>query len=119
MILADIARLRKMPELAKAIQVYQPKPDPMAEKMQELQLAELDAKIRKLNSEAMENQAEAQLDLAKAKEAGSKTDLNTLDYVEQEQGVKQMRDIEKDQAQGEMNLRRDLIKETLKGGNGQ
>jgi hypothetical protein len=34
MILADIARLRKMPDLAKKIETYQPQPDPMAQKMQ-------------------------------------------------------------------------------------
>ena len=118
MILADIARLRKMPELAKAIQTFQPQPDPMEEKLKELQLAELDAKIRKLNSEAMENQAEAQLDLAKAKESESKADLNALGFVEQESGVTHERNLQQDQAQGEMNLRRDLIKETLKSGNG-
>lgn len=119
MILSDIARLRKMPELAKAIQSFQPQPDPLAEKMQELEMAKLDAEIRKLNSEAMENEAEAQLDLAKARESESKADLANLDYVETESGVKHMRNLEQDQAQGEMNLRRDLIKETLKGGNAQ
>jgi hypothetical protein len=118
MILADIARLRKMPDLAKAIQTFQPEPDPMEEKLKELQLAELDAKIRKLNSEAMENTAEAQLDLAKAKEAEGRADKASLDFVEQESGVTHERNLQQDQAQGEMNLKRDLIKEALKSGNG-
>jgi hypothetical protein len=117
MILADIARLRKMPELAKAIQTFEPQPDPLEEKMRELQLAEMDAKIRKLNSEATENLAEAELDRAKAREADSKSDQMDLDFVEQESGVSHERSLQKDRAQGEMNLERDFIKETLKGGN--
>lgn len=117
MILADIARLRKMPELAKAIQVFEPQPDPVQEKLQQLELAKLDAEIRKLNSEATENLAEAELDQAKAKEAQAKADQMDLDFVEQEAGVTHERNLQQDQAQGEMNLKRDLIKETLKSGN--
>ena len=118
MILADIARLRKMPELAKAIETFEPQPDPIEEKLRELELAKLDAEIAKLQSEARENLAEAALDEAKAAEAQAKADQMDLDFVEQESGVKHMRNIEQDQAQGEMNLRRDIVKETLKGGNG-
>jgi hypothetical protein len=118
MILSDIARLRKMPELAKAIQTYEPTPDPMEEKLKELQLAELDAKIRKLNSEAAENLAEAELDRAKARESEAKADQMDLTFVEQESGVTHARNLQQDQAQGEMNLKRDLVKEALKSGNG-
>lgn len=117
MILSEIARLRKMPELAKAIQNYQPQPDPMEEKLRELELAKLDAEIRKLNSEATENLAEAELDVAKAKEADAKADMTNLGFVEQESGVTHAREIQKDQAQGQMNLERDVIKEALKSGN--
>lgn len=118
MILADIARLRKMPELAKAIQTFEPQPDPMQEKMRELELAKLAEEIRKINSEAMENQAEAQLDLAKTKETEAKVEQMDLDFVEQEQGVTHERNLQQDQAQGEMNLQRDIVKEAMKGGNG-
>ena len=38
MIRAEIARLRKMPELAKRIEEYQPEPDPMQVKIQELEI---------------------------------------------------------------------------------
>jgi len=118
MILSEIARLRKMPDLAKAIKSYQPQPDPLDQKLKELQLAEYDAKIAKLQSEAQENLAEAKLDEARAEEAQAKADQLDLNFVEQESGVSHMRNLEKDQAQGEMNLRRDLVKATLKGANG-
>ena len=39
MILADIAKLRKMPDLAKRIAEYQPQPDPMAQQKAQLELA--------------------------------------------------------------------------------
>jgi hypothetical protein len=37
LVLADIARLRKMPDLAKQIEEYKPEPDPIAQKMQMLE----------------------------------------------------------------------------------
>jgi hypothetical protein len=117
MILSNIARLRKMPDLAKQIEVYEPQPDPLEEKRKELELAEMDARIRKLNSEATENLAEAELDTAKAREANAEADMKDLNFVEQESGVTHERNLQQDRAQGEMNLERDLIKETLKGGN--
>ena len=118
MILEDIARKRKMPELAKRIQEYQPQPDPLEEELKQLGIAKLQAEIRKLESEAEENAANAQLDMAKAKEANSRADRMDLEFVEQESGIAQDREMEKQGAQAESNIRRDLIKEALKGGNG-
>lgn len=106
MILSDIARLRKMPDLAKKIESYQPQPDPVAQKMQELQLAELEhdilekkAKIRKLQMEAELTIAKIGTEEAKSGDIRSTADLKNLDYVEQESGVKQARDLEKQGAQ--------------------
>ena len=121
MIRAEIARLRKMPDLAKRIESFQPQPSPIEQmEMQKMQLEmeEIKARINKLYSEAEENRAEAQLDLAKAGEAQSKTDLNTLDFVEQETGTKHARNMEQDRAQGAMNLERDIINQAIKGGKG-
>lgn len=106
MILSDIARLRKMPDLAKRIESFQPQPDPVAKKMQELQLAELEhdilekkAKIRKLQMEAELTVAKIGTEEAKSGDIRSTADLKNLDYVEQESGVKQARDLEKQGAQ--------------------
>jgi hypothetical protein len=92
---AEIARLRKMPELAKKIEEYQPQPDPVAMKRQELELMEIEAKIMKLRSEAAENFAEAELDLAQADKAKSEKNQVDLDFVEQESGVKQAQELQK------------------------
>jgi hypothetical protein len=116
-ILTDIARLRKMPELAKRLEEYQPQPDPVEEKMKELQVMELQAKIDKLVSEAEENRAEAELDKAKARETQSSADNADLNFMEQESGVTQEREKELLGEQAQSNLERDIVNQFLKGGN--
>jgi len=116
-ILADIAKLRKMPELAKRIETYQPQPDPMAEQAKQLELAKMQAEIEKIQSETLENKAEAQLDLAKARQAGAETDKTDLDFVEQESGVTQERDLQKQGAQARANAQLKVLDQALKGGN--
>jgi hypothetical protein len=95
MVLAEIAELRKMPELAKQIKSYQPKPDPAQQKKVELELALLEAQVRKENAAAIENEAQAKLDLARAetelaraRNLDTQSDKNNLDFVEQETGLK-------------------------------
>jgi len=116
-ILEDIARLRKMPELAKKIKDFVPQPDPLEEQIKMLEIEKLRAEIRKLDSETLENTAEAGLDDAKAEETRSSTDLKDLEFVETESGVTQERNLEQDGAQARANLERDVVKEALKGGN--
>ena len=105
---------QKAAYLAKQIKDFVPQPDPMEEKMKELQIALLEAQIDKEISMAEENRAEAQLDMAKAQaelagigKTQSETDKNNLDYVEQETGTTQARELEKssEQAKGNMALK--------------
>lgn len=95
MILADIARLRKMPDLAKRIEAYQPQPDPLAEKQRQLEVALLEAELQEKQSVIALNQAKIQTEMAKAKHLESQADLADLDFLEQESGVKQARDLQK------------------------
>jgi hypothetical protein len=111
-ILADIAKLRKMPTLAKSIETYKPEPDPIAEEMKRLQVELLKAQVANENASAFENQAGGTLDLAKADtekvkqgNTSSDTDQKNLDFVEQESGVKQERDLQKAGAQARANER--------------
>lgn len=113
MILADIAKLRKMPELAKRIESYQPQPDPMQQQMVMLELAKLEAEIKKIESEAVENLAEASKDQADAKKALSDADKKDLDFVEQEAGISHARDMAKQSAQAEANERLEMTKAFL------
>ena len=101
MILSDIARLRKMPDLAEKIENYAPEPDPMQQKRAELEMALLEAQVNAENARAQRDSAAAQLEMAKVGTEGAKAnhlksdaDLKNLDFVEQEQGVKQARDLQ-------------------------
>lgn len=87
MILAEIAELRRMPALAKKIREFKPTPDPLAEKIKELEVQKLQMEIAKL-------QSEVQFNNAKARAQTSKADLDDLDYVEQETGTKHARDLD-------------------------
>lgn len=119
MVLVDIARLRKMPELAKKLEEYRPEPDPVQQEMAQLQLEQLRAEIEKTKSEAVENMAGAEADNAKAQNLSSAADKQDLDFVEQESGVKQARDLQKNRAQAEGNMQLEAVKAALnpKGGN--
>lgn len=119
MIRAEIARLRKMPALAKMIEEYQPQPDPLAVKLQELEIMKIQKEIQKMDSEIAENMAEAGLDNAKARSAHSDADKADLDFVEQESGVHQEREKELAGEQAASNLERDIVNAFLKGGNEQ
>lgn len=135
MILADIAKLRKMPDLAKRIEAYQPQPDPLVQEKAQLEIELLKAQLATEQAKAASYQSQAQLDLAKAGTEGVKqgnlqsdTDLKNLDFVEQESGVKQERakELHGEQARSQVQLKlldreftkedqkTDLLKEYLK-----
>jgi hypothetical protein len=114
MILSDIAKLRKMPDLAHKIQTFQPQKDPIAEKKAMLELELLQAQIERERAHAMSYQSNAQLDMAKAGTEGVKqghiksdTDLKNLNFVEQESGVTQERakELHGEQARSQMQLK--------------
>ena len=94
MILSDIARLRKMPELSKQIKEYQPQPNPMAEQKAQLEMQLLQAQIANETAKAAENtvdveykKAKTATEMAKNRNLNSKSDLEDLNFVEQESGV--------------------------------
>lgn len=73
-IMANIARLTKMPDLAKKIEAYQPQPDPLAEQMKQLELMAKQVEIEKMKADiadkyarAAENEVDKQVKLAKMK----------------------------------------------------
>lgn len=113
MLLCEIAKLRKMPDLAKRIENYQPQPDPVAQQMQQLEMAKIQVEIAKAQAEAQRilaeaglAQAKANTEVAKAENLRSDTDTKNLDFVEQESGVKQERELQKagEQAKANGNL---------------
>lgn len=120
MILSDIAKLRKMPDLAHRIESFQPQQDPVAAKKQELEIAELQAKINEINSKAALNMsqvghvdAKTGTEQAKAAHLQSDTDQKNLDFVEQESGTKQERELQKAGAQAQANAGLALLQHHL------
>jgi replicative superfamily II helicase len=123
MILSDIAKLRKMPELAERIENYAPEPDQLAQEKAMLEIELLKAQIAREQAHAMSYQATAQLNVAKsgteeavASNVQSDTDLKNLDFVEQESGVKQERakELHGEQANKQMEMKRmehDFVRE--------
>ena len=94
MVLSDIAKLRKMPDLAKRIQEFEQQPDPLAVKKAELEVALLQAQVNNENAKAAENQVDVELkraktanEQAKARGLHAKSDLDDLDFLEKESGV--------------------------------
>jgi len=135
MILTDIAKLRKMPALARAIEQYQPQPDPMAQKKMEMEIALLEAQIAKEQALAQQHGANANLttaqvggeqaatlldftkvdtEKAKARNLLSDADNKDLSYVEQESGVEQERNLEKIRGQAEAQAKTKVIEAMLK-----
>lgn len=107
MILADIAKLKRMPELAHKIITFKPQHDPMAEKLKELA-------VQKADLENKELQSKIDLNTAKAEEARANKDIKNLDFVEQESGTKHARDMEKQKGQAEGNQALEITKSLVK-----
>ena len=102
-----------MPEQAKKIRDYQPQPDPVQQKMQELQMAKLEAEIQKIKADAankmassVENQADrdqklatAELKRAQARKLLSEADNLDLDYLKKDDMIDEQTANERDQMQ--------------------
>lgn len=121
MIMADIADLRKMPDLAERLRNYEPEPDPMAQMMQQMEIQKLQLENSKIQLEIAKLQADTGLSEAKTGETVAKTsnieadtDLKNLQYVEEELGVQHERDMQKQGAQAQANLQRDVMMEAIK-----
>lgn len=112
-IMAQIMDLMRMPEQAKKIRDYQPQPDPVQQKMQELQIAKLEAEIEKIKADAanklassVENEADrdeklaqAELKRAQARKLMSEADNLDLDFLKKDEMIDEQTANERDQMQ--------------------
>lgn len=104
MLLVDIAKLRKMHKLAKELENYEPQPDPMQERMAELEMRLKEADIRDKEASAEERYAQALERRAKAQKALADAGKVELDTIEQETGTQHLRDVDKVQSQAVSNI---------------
>lgn len=102
LIMSEIARLHKMPDLAKQLEEYAPQPDPMEQQERMLQLQLLQAQVENERAKGMENQVDVQLkkaktanEISKATNLNSKTDMQDLDFLEKESGIDHLKELEK------------------------
>lgn len=102
-LVAKIAELKRMPDLAHELRTWRPQPDPMEEQLKQLA-------IQKAQLENEELKSKIALNNAKTKEAISSGDLKDLDYLEQESGTKHARDMEKQKAQSQGNQNLQITK---------
>lgn len=93
-LMAKIAKLHKMPDLAEGLETFEPQPDPYTERLKELELELKEVEIMERRSRAMENEvdmraktAKAILDEAKAKHLASDMDLKDLEFTRKAQGT--------------------------------
>ena len=96
MILAEIADLKRMPDLAEKLRKFQPQVSPEQQELMKLEIEKARMEVEKLKSEVDLNQA-------KAEEARANKDKKDLDYVEQETGTTHEREMEKQKAQSQGN----------------
>lgn len=102
--LAEIFRLRKMPDFAKQIENYQPQPDPMQQQLQQLEMQKLQAEIALLQAQAQEagtkgmlNQSKVPVEQARANNIQSDADKKSLDFLEQQDGTQHQRQVDLEQ----------------------
>ena len=102
LLMSQIAKLHRMPDLSKAMAEFQPEPDPFAEKMKELEVMKTEVEIAERQSRTDENrvdiinkQSQAMLNRAKTRELLSNTDLKDLDFSQTVDGTKHRQDLEK------------------------
>jgi len=108
MVLAEIAKLSRMPNLEKSIRDFKPEPNPVDEQIKQLQLQKLslENKILEANYEdimarAGENRIDAQLKMQKARVEAAKAakleaekDKLDLDFIKEDQEVDHQRKLE-------------------------
>lgn len=114
MIMADIARLRKMPDIAHRIETYEPQPDPFQQQIQQLEILKLQAEIATEQARAASFGAQANLnttkqgtEVAKANHLQAAADMENLNFVQEETGTNHERAMDglRTQAQSQLGLK--------------
>lgn len=115
--ITEICRLYNLDSMLTALQSYEPQPDPMQQQMQQLQMQELQAKIDKLTAEAEYFRSRGNFVEAQVEDVQTTTDQKSLDFLEQQSGVKHQRQREIVEAQANAQNRGKIAQELIKGQN--
>ena len=124
-IMAELARLQEMPDIAQQLLDFTPQPDPIKQQEAQLQIMKLQMEIELAKAKTQEAYANAQLILngkanlhnAQANLAQSQADMHNLDYLEQESGTKQAREMqlraEQARSQGQVKVMEKVLDHVL------
>lgn len=107
MALVEIAKLKRLPELAEKIDNFQPEPDPIEEQMKQLALEKAQAEIEELRSKV-------ELNKAKTYETNTDGDLNQVQADNEASGLSHERDLQKQKEQSKGNQDLEVTKHLLK-----
>jgi hypothetical protein len=129
LILAEIADLKSMPEIAEKIKQFQPAPpSPEEQQMNQLQIQLLEAQIANEQAKASENSANGEFDMARAQNEMAKAqtevsksrkleaeaDMIDLEYVEEDTGTNHERELDLMQTQARGNIALKTLEANLK-----
>lgn len=102
-IMADLLRLRKRPQLAEMIENYKPEPDQYEQATKQLEIEKLKAELFNEKQKGLENQADIGLktaktisEQAKAKNSIAEADLKDMEFVRKGQGIEHNENMEKE-----------------------
>lgn len=125
MLLGEIARLRRMPELEHKVRNYQPQPDPLEQQIKQLEIQKLTAEIEKLRADAQKALADAatagqdtEVTAAKARLTNAQADNLDREFVSKESGREHQEALELVQVQAEANQDLEVTKAILAQRNG-
>ena len=107
MILADIADLKRMPDLAERLRNFRPQPTPEEQEMQRLAIEKAQLENEVLKSEIQLNQAKAQAEIMKATAADVKVQNDVT-------GVDHQRRMSEQKAQADGNKEYGVVQAMLK-----
>lgn len=112
LMMVEMAHLNRMPDLARAIEEYQPEPDPLAEEERTAAIEKVKAETQEILARAQEastkavlNDAKVTVEAARAESIQGDADIKSQEFVQNETGVKHGRELEKQRTQDEGKLR--------------
>jgi len=110
-LLAEQAKLKGMPALAKEIANFQQQPDPLEQQMKQLELQKLQAEINERDSRSGENHIDARLkeakavnEEAKARKTQSDADMVDLDFLRKKDGTERVEKLDDERAKHHSDL---------------
>lgn len=119
-IIAEIARLKNMPDLEQYILEYAPEPDPLQEELKQLELAKVRAEIAEIEARTAETLAKAQVNLAevdvrhaRADNTVSQTDKNNIQTYKEANGISQEEKLQIEESKARIKEQQDLLKHRL------